>query len=109
MGLDIGPKSAAAYAEADRGRRHRLLERPDGRLRARAVRRRHADGRRGGRRAPRRRRSSAAATPARRWSSSGSAIDVDWLSTGGGASLELIEGKELPGVEALLDDDEKES
>jgi phosphoglycerate kinase len=33
----------------------------------------------------------------------GLADRVDWLSTGGGAALELMEGRALPGVEALMD------
>jgi phosphoglycerate kinase len=41
------------------------------------------------------------ADSARALSELGLADDVSWLSTGGGAALELLEGKELPGVAVI--------
>ena len=65
MGLDIGPETRELYAVEARRRRHRLLERPDGRLRAPRLRRGHQGGRPGAPRLARPSPSSAAATPPR--------------------------------------------
>ena len=105
IGLDIGPASARAYAEAIAAAGTVFWNGPMGafelppfaagtRVVAEAVAASDATTIVGG-------GDSGAAL-----SEFGLADRVSWLSTGGGASLELIEGKPLPGVEALRDSDE---
>ena len=100
MGLDIGPSTARAYAEAIAAAGTVLWNGPMGAFElppfssgTRAV------------------AEAVAAAPGTTVVGGGDSVAalqqfglaerVDWLSTGGGASLELLEGKKLPGVEAL--------
>ena len=100
MGLDIGPRTAARYAEriarpgrcSGTGRWASSSSSRSRPARARSPRRSR------GARAHGRRRRRLGRRAAR---SSGSRAAVDHLSTGGGATLELIEGRTLPGVAAL--------
>ncbi len=101
MGLDVGPRTGALYGEAVKAAGTVLWNGPMGAFELEPFA--------GGTRAVAEAVAAAPGTTVIGGGDSVAAIrkfglenEVDWLSTGGGASLELLEGKKLPGVEALV-------
>ena len=102
MGMDIGPKTVELYSEAIKGAKTVFWNGPMGVFEfdqfakgTEAIARAVAD---------------ADCTSIIGGGDSVAAVNkfhladkMSWISTGGGASMELVDGKALPGVEALLD------
>jgi phosphoglycerate kinase len=102
MGLDIGPRTSEAYAREIAGAGTVFWNGPMGAFELEPFS--------SGTRAVAEAVAAAPGTTVVGGGDSGAALavfgladEVDWLSTGGGAALELLEGKTLPGVEALDD------
>ena len=102
MGMDVGPKTAELYAEAVKGAGTIVWNGPMGVF--------ELDAFAGGTKAMAKAMSESGAVTIVGGGDSASAVEklgfadkVTHISTGGGASLEFLEGKELPGVACLLD------